>query len=243
MTYNGDAMENRRLVDDFTRLNYSYADRRNNVHWRRRSLEITTRDGDQCRRCKHRDTHLHTHHCYYRRYPDAIPACPWDYPTASLVTLCDICHEGEEEYIRPAKREFLSMVRERGGSWRESRIIVNALNNVPAELSIKGIVGAIWAALSIPSEYERLASKFLDFRTDLQLHEHDGEKLIDALSMRGASSRDFGLLLSTLKKLSDGETMPKIAGAIWCALVDKDELERHRQCYWQAVNYSKTKGV
>jgi len=54
-------------------------------------LEVLARDGFTCKSCGKSgpDTVLSAHHTYYE-----AGKAPWEYPTDSLITWCEDCHEG-----------------------------------------------------------------------------------------------------------------------------------------------------
>jgi hypothetical protein len=54
--------------------------------WQEMRLRIMERDSFSCRSCKSKSM-LHVHHLYYK-----FGLKPWEYPSESLVTLCDYCH-------------------------------------------------------------------------------------------------------------------------------------------------------
>ncbi len=55
--------------------------------WQMMRLRIMERDEAACRGCRAKDKTLNVHHSYYTKGAD-----PWEYPEASLVTLCEDCH-------------------------------------------------------------------------------------------------------------------------------------------------------
>lgn len=60
--------------------------------WQKKRLEIMQRDGFRCKKCKSDNNTLHVHHKYY-----IYKKNPWDYPDELLVTLCEDCHQEEED--------------------------------------------------------------------------------------------------------------------------------------------------
>lgn len=76
-----------------------YSEKLKDVRWQKVRLEVLARDEFRCQSC-HTDEAsatrmgrrltLHVHHTYYEAGRD-----PWEYPTGSLTTLCDSCHERE----------------------------------------------------------------------------------------------------------------------------------------------------
>jgi len=65
----------------------TYSEKLKDPRWQRKRLEIMQRDGFACRGCSSKSETLNVHHTYY-----APRMMPWDYPTDSLVTLCESCH-------------------------------------------------------------------------------------------------------------------------------------------------------
>lgn len=65
-----------------------YSEKLKNPLWQRKRLEILERDSFTCRACSDTKNTLHVHHCYY-----VYGREPWEYPSFSLVTLCESCHD------------------------------------------------------------------------------------------------------------------------------------------------------
>lgn len=69
-------------------IGVKYAEKLKDPRWQRRRLEIFTRDGWICRRCKNGEDPLVVHHlCYFPKTE------PWEYDGKYLLTLCESCHE------------------------------------------------------------------------------------------------------------------------------------------------------
>jgi len=75
----------------------SYKDDLKDPRWQKKRLEILERDGWKCRGCGDKTTTLHVHHQYYQH-----GSKPWEYPSCTLITLCEDCHESEPERISEA---------------------------------------------------------------------------------------------------------------------------------------------
>lgn len=56
--------------------------------WQRKRLEIMQRDRFECCDCGTEEKTLNVHHAYYKK-----GKMPWEYPSESLSTLCEDCHE------------------------------------------------------------------------------------------------------------------------------------------------------
>lgn len=89
----------------------TYAEKLKHPLWQRKRLEILNRDGFKCRGCGNGEKTLHVHHLKYTRGRD-----PWDYPDASLVTLCEVCHETEHEGLQDARTTLLDSFISRGAT-------------------------------------------------------------------------------------------------------------------------------
>lgn len=87
----------------------TYAEKLKHPLWQRKRLEILNRDGFKCRGCGNGEKTLHVHHLKYTRGRD-----PWDYPDASLVTLCEVCHETEHEDTQNSRETLLDSLVDRG---------------------------------------------------------------------------------------------------------------------------------
>lgn len=87
----------------------TYAEKLKHPLWQRKRLEILNRDGFKCRCCGNGEKTLHVHHLKYTRGRD-----PWDYPDASLVTLCEVCHETEHEDAQNSREILLDSLLDRG---------------------------------------------------------------------------------------------------------------------------------
>lgn len=72
----------------------AYKDLLRDPRWQKKRLEIMERDGFACQLCGDEESTLNVHHGYYRR-----GAKPWEYPDETLHTLCEDCHDHEQERI------------------------------------------------------------------------------------------------------------------------------------------------
>lgn len=66
----------------------TYSEKLRDPRWQKKRLEVMERDEFTCVTCGRKDKTLNVHHWYYRKGNE-----PWDYPTESLVCLCEDCHE------------------------------------------------------------------------------------------------------------------------------------------------------
>ena len=101
----------------------SYAEKLKHPLWQRKRLEILNRDGFKCRRCGDETRTLHVHHLKYSRGRD-----PWLYPDASLVTLCEVCHEVEHEDRQDSRETLLDALLDRGATSSDLYAIAVAID-------------------------------------------------------------------------------------------------------------------
>lgn len=82
----------------------TYSEKLRDPRWQKKRLEILNRDNFTCIGCGSNTRTLHVHHQLYQRGLD-----PWDYQENLLITLCEVCHEGEEE-MKCKDGEFMEMM-------------------------------------------------------------------------------------------------------------------------------------
>ena len=87
--------------------NVKYSEKFKDPRWQKKRLEIFKRDGWACRYCFDADSMLAVHHTFYKPNYD-----PWDYPDASLITLCKSCHEAETELRGEANSILIAVLQE-----------------------------------------------------------------------------------------------------------------------------------
>ena len=75
----------------------TYREKLLDPRWQKMRLGILERDDWTCQICGNKESTLHIHH---RRY--IAGNNPWDYPERLLVTLCEDCHEEEQETMKEA---------------------------------------------------------------------------------------------------------------------------------------------
>ena len=79
----------------------TYIEKLRDPRWQRRRLEVLNAANFKCRDCRAADKTLHIHHAYYERGRD-----PWDYPSDSLLSLCDECHDDRQSWQNWILREL-----------------------------------------------------------------------------------------------------------------------------------------
>jgi hypothetical protein len=87
----------------------TYADKLKHPRWQKKRLLILERDHFSCQTCFRDEVTLHVHHSFYLRGKD-----PWDYPDASLVTLCEECHRAEPGERKVNEAELSQTLKEFG---------------------------------------------------------------------------------------------------------------------------------
>lgn len=80
----------------------NYQDQIKNPNWQKKRLEIMQRDDFTCQSCMDSDSTLNVHHKYYLPNKKI-----WEYPSESLVTLCEFCHKDLHESQYQLERGFL----------------------------------------------------------------------------------------------------------------------------------------
>ncbi len=81
---------------------------------------------------------LQIHHRYYvedKRY--------WQYPEKALISLCEECHQREEDALFDAKRDLQRAIGWRDGEAKHMNLLAEALDKAPEHYSIGDIIGAI----------------------------------------------------------------------------------------------------
>ena len=81
---------------------YQYSEKLKDIRWQQMRLKVFERDGWRCRVCDQSSKTIHAHHTYYDNNTEG----PWDYPTETIITLCEQCHE-KEHTVLPAVRNNL----------------------------------------------------------------------------------------------------------------------------------------
>src|SRR5688572_33156085 len=68
-----------------------YSELLKDPRWQKKRLEVLDRDDWFCQACIDRESTLHVHHIKY------TSKFPWETPNHLLITLCESCHQREEE--------------------------------------------------------------------------------------------------------------------------------------------------
>lgn len=86
----------------------SYLEKLKDPRWQKKRLEIFSRDEFTCKYCGDSDSSLQVHHIWYQSNN------PWETQNELLVTLCESCHEEEEERLKELKLNLLNDLRKAG---------------------------------------------------------------------------------------------------------------------------------
>lgn len=90
----------------------TYSEKLRDPRWQKLRLEVMQRDGWRCLRCQSTTNELNVHHLHYER-----GRAPWEYPPASLETICDPCHAAEhgkgERALPPPPKPISERLRKR----------------------------------------------------------------------------------------------------------------------------------
>ncbi|MCP3681562.1 MAG: hypothetical protein GY861_02635 [bacterium] len=94
-----------------------YSELLKDERWQARRKEILKLQNMECFICGSKEGIKHIHHKYYLPY-----TMPWNYPDDALITLCDTCHEDEENNLKDtAERIFKTLRRMNICSWEIER--------------------------------------------------------------------------------------------------------------------------
>lgn len=88
--------------------NKKYHELLKDPRWQKKRLEIMQRDGFKCCMCGGEKSTLNVHHKYY-----IFEREPWNYPDNLLVTLCESCHESEEDF-KEVQKDFIKVLLSKG---------------------------------------------------------------------------------------------------------------------------------
>lgn len=147
----------------------TYAEKLKHQLWQRKRLEILNRDGFKCRCCGNGEKTLHVHHLKYTRGRD-----PWDYPDASLVTLCEVCHETEHEDAQNSRETLLDSLLDRGARSADLYALAVAIDfsgpndrqiTSPEWSALAGVIKEVFAVRHAGGNLDALRDMVRDFCT------------------------------------------------------------------------------
>lgn len=98
-----------------------YSKKLKDPRWQKKRLEILNRDKFRCFLCDRKDLTLYVHHVRYTAKD------PWDEDSKNLITLCENCHEYEQQNLDDHFKEFGDFVKENG---IPKRIIISMLKAI-----------------------------------------------------------------------------------------------------------------
>jgi Zn finger protein HypA/HybF involved in hydrogenase expression len=82
--------------------------------WQQKRLEILKRDKWTCKGCGDKESTLHVHHFTYQKNKN-----PWEYSNDNFITLCEVCHSEEEQFLKGENLAFVSLSRVHKASIRK----------------------------------------------------------------------------------------------------------------------------
>ena len=86
----------------------TYAEKLKDPRWQKKRLKILERDEFGCALCGDDTTTLHVHHIAYSK------GDPWDIDDSLLKTLCEGCHQHEEQELHRLKYTLINELRNVG---------------------------------------------------------------------------------------------------------------------------------
>lgn len=86
----------------------TYADKLRDPRWQKKRLEILQRDNFTCQHCHSTENQLHIHHVAYFKKE------PWEIDDKLLITLCEYCHEFEQESVRESHNDLVTILKQNG---------------------------------------------------------------------------------------------------------------------------------
>jgi hypothetical protein len=104
----------------------TYYEKLKDPRWQKKRLEIMGRDEFRCQCCGDDESSLSVHHKVYIYGRE-----PWDYPDGYLVTLCDSCHEVEED-ARDINSDFTKVLLSDGYLSIQLKELLDLLRRLPA---------------------------------------------------------------------------------------------------------------
>lgn len=109
----------------------SYQELLNTPEWKKRRTYIISIDNNTCQFCGSSKGIKHVHHRYYM--PNRRP---WEYPDATLVTLCERCHIDEHMW-KALYKECFPEVMHAGYSYKDLYEFAYLLIEVAREVGFK----------------------------------------------------------------------------------------------------------
>jgi hypothetical protein len=90
----------------------SYAELLKDPRWQKKRLEIMERDEWTCQECGDTKATLTVHHKSYRMVNGKFVDI-WDYQGEDFITLCQMCHDKEEQSLKNYSRDVFFTLRDR----------------------------------------------------------------------------------------------------------------------------------
>lgn len=105
----------------------NYSEKLRDPLWQRKRLEIFKRDQWACTQCGCDYRTLHIHHKIYIKGSN-----PWEYEDDYLITLCQLCHQKEHEFIIDPVRKYEHLI-----LFKETPAVINSCHIQIKELQNK----------------------------------------------------------------------------------------------------------
>lgn len=123
-----------------------YSELLKDPRWQKLRLQVFERDGWECQLCSSKTKTLNVHHKRYERGKN-----PWEYPIASLLTLCESCHKDEYESRREAEQDLLDTLRDKGVLFCDIGELSRAFKSLPCENISYEFIGALVHVITSPT--------------------------------------------------------------------------------------------
>lgn len=134
-----------------------YSDLLKHPNWQKKRLDILNRDKWTCKGCGSKENTLHVHHFTYQKNNK-----PWEYENDNFITLCEICHNEEESFLKGENFTFVTLARVHKASIRKmlsNSICLTFISKKDPKV-YKSIIKKMTAFLdSNESEYDSFCSK------------------------------------------------------------------------------------
>lgn len=108
-------------------MSSAYVELLKDPRWQKMRLHILERDEWKCQRCSRADMTLHVHH---KRYQWGKK--PWEYDEASLLTLCEKCHEIGTRLQRELKQAVAAISDSDPSAWGDIATAIGFLRGIVA---------------------------------------------------------------------------------------------------------------